>query len=63
MVYSLTNLRINMAEVSSEDLVSSSSKSKSRIEKVSTEDASTDSKDRISVKIICLGDSAVGKSK
>ncbi len=52
-----------MAEVSDQELATSTSKSKSRIEKVSTEDVCTDSTDHIAVKIICLGDSAVGKSK
>lgn len=37
--------------------------SKERVVKVDPEDYSLDSKDYTSVKIICLGDSAVGKSK
>ena len=34
-----------------------------RVVRVSAEDYSQDSAERASVKVICLGDSAVGKSK
>lgn len=40
-----------------------SSESKEKIVKVSPEDYSIDKKDYTSLKVICLGDSAVGKSK
>ena len=40
-----------------------SSESKEKIVKVSPEDYSADTKDRTALKVICLGDSAVGKSK
>ena len=40
-----------------------SSESRDKIVKISPEDYTLDTKDFTSVKIICLGDSAVGKSK
>ncbi len=53
-----------MAEVvAPSKIVVSSSKSSSRVLKVTAEEPSTDSKDSTSIKVICLGDSAVGKSK
>ena len=40
-----------------------SSESKERVARVNAEDYSLDKKDYTAVKVICLGDSAVGKSK
>ena len=51
-----------MAQESSEPGVQASG-SKERVVKVVPEDYSIDCKDYISIKVICLGDSAVGKSK
>ena len=39
------------------------SNSAERVVRVNAEDYSLDRKDYVSVKVICLGDSAVGKSK
>lgn len=43
--------------------VPGSSRNKEKIVKVSAEDCNLEDKDFTAIKIICLGDSAVGKSK
>lgn len=53
-----------MAEESSQEPSElPTSSSKERVVRVDPEDYSVDRKDYTSVKVICLGDSAVGKSK
>ena len=54
-----------MAEVPPSESTESVSRSSSssRVLKVSPEEITTDTTDCSSVKVICLGDSAVGKSK
>ena len=44
-------------------VVLQSSESKERVVRANAEDYSLDKKDYTAVKVICLGDSAVGKSK
>ena len=52
-----------MADESAGSLNTGPGESKGKIVKVSPEDYSSDRKNFASLKVICLGDSAVGKSK
>lgn len=52
---------LNMAEGAQDQVVVTNSQEK--VESSSSKGKLADSKDALSIKVICLGDSAVGKSK